>query len=297
MRIFRGVESLNAPLTQFVRQCVVNLLSNRAFLALLANCMGFLPDSASPADIDALTMKIKALIEEHNPILLECQVFDEPSTWGRTVRTASGMISVYISKALTTALEVTPLDAPNSPLLATLAVTKIVHQLCHWMRFLLSGPMATPTPHVSHSAYEESGYALEIATSQLLSINYFRNEEHTLTGGQVSRVKALCLEAGPLWTAEQIKCNDGPPPTEYCLVDIELGKRLFRMKDGEELSFPMFNIANLDVVGKHWEYDMCYRVRDQCKGEEQAPPRVLYGLRRPSSCRDDRDEGVSVSAL
>ncbi|KAJ6485857.1 hypothetical protein C8R45DRAFT_284665 [Mycena sanguinolenta] len=218
--IFRGAESLNAPLTRFVKECVVNLLSTRAFLALLAKCMDFLPDNASP-DIEALTMRIEAVVEDNSPIMLECQAFDKSSTLGRTVRSASsGLISVYISEALATAVEVTPLDAPKSPLLATLAVTKIVHQLCHWIRFLLSDSLPPLTQHVSHSAYRESGYALETAMWGGVVTAMFQSEEDTLRGGQVSRMNALCLEASPPWSAEGIRDNGGPPPTEYCLGEL-----------------------------------------------------------------------------
>ncbi|KAJ7272708.1 hypothetical protein B0H12DRAFT_1091621 [Mycena haematopus] len=303
VEIYRGLERLEAPLTRFVLLCIESLLSSRAFLTLLAETTDVLPSDASPAQIDKLTTEIQNVIQKKNPLALESRSFPKPSTWARTSRTSSGA-SMYISVALVSALEDTSTAAPNAPLLATLALTAISHQLAHWIRCLLKLPLTPPMRHVSRfcsygkngtddQIYGESGYALEAALWGGVVTALLPSKNDTQDGGHISAVELLCLEAGPLWSADEFRKGNGPPTKEYELATLHLSQRLHMIEDRKPLKFPLFDLASLALVGH--EYDTYHRMRGECEGEASAAQRLLYGMRRPSACNSDVDPGSFVA--
>ncbi|KAJ7272686.1 hypothetical protein B0H12DRAFT_1091539 [Mycena haematopus] len=298
VEIYRGVDRLKAPLTQFAIECTQSLLAYRPFLALLAENTDIIPKNASPAQVDGYISKVQKLLQKNNPVAFQSCAFPKASTWARTSRTSSGTF-MYLSSALVSALEDTSAAALNAPLLVTLAVTTIAHEVTHWVRFLLNIPITPPTRHVSRfcsrgsndaddDIHGESGYALEAALWGGVVTALFKYK-HDIDGGHISAVQALCLEARPLWSVDQFKNNNGPPTKEYLPPTLHLLRRLHRIKDGEFLSFPLFDISTLTVIGHGHEYNGYYRTRGECEEKDDVSMERLYGQRRPSACGKDDD--------
>ncbi|KAJ7356716.1 hypothetical protein DFH08DRAFT_849842 [Mycena albidolilacea] len=291
--IYRGMDRLEAPLTQVVREAIAGLLNSPPFMILLARAI-----DASPSDIAAAASKLSTLFQKHSPLFLSPRPFGKASKYGKTKFSASG-ISIQISDSLIMAVESTPTSADNAPFLATLAVATITHQLAHWARGHLKLPITPPTLHVSRfcstvtedtgarTIHGESGYILETAVWGGVITALFQQKEGTEDPGNFSAMSALCVEAGPVWTVEQYVDDSGPPPTEYLLESHRLAEVLRQLGEGEGFSFPLFCVADLSVVGE--EHSGYHRLRAHCDGEERTKPKMLFGVRRPSSCWDGKE--------
>jgi hypothetical protein len=174
IRFYRGMDRLEAPLTQVVREAIAGLLNSLPFMILLARAIDIIAIGASPSDVAAAASKLSTLFQKHSPLFLSPRPFGKASKYSKTEFSASG-ISLQISDSLIMAVESTPISADNAPFLATLAVATITHQLAHWARGHLKLPITPPTSHVSRfcstvtedtgarTIHGESGYILETA--------------------------------------------------------------------------------------------------------------------------------------
>ncbi|KAF7363798.1 hypothetical protein MSAN_01037700 [Mycena sanguinolenta] len=220
-------------------------------------------------------IKIKDKLLQRSPIPIGSAKFAKPSTWGRTSRTGQ-RAQIHISSGLTNALETTNFGTSNSILLATLGVTTIAQELCHWVRAELHFPIAPPTRHTSriHSysqnrddiVHGESDYLLELAMWGGMVVALFRDQTDTLEGGQVSSLGALCLGADPLWSIDEFKHDNGLPTIEYVLERLQLQHHLNQMRKQQETTFPLFNLSELE--GAERRYKSYHRMRGEYGRED-----------------------------
>ncbi|KAF7370881.1 hypothetical protein MSAN_00722000 [Mycena sanguinolenta] len=176
-----------------------------------------------------------------NPIAIGSQEFAELSTWGRTYRTAY-RARVYISRTLATALESTGSFAENSPFIVALAVATIARELCHWTCAELNLSMAV---------YIESGHLLETA----------------MWGGIVVAPLSHGQDTHALRELERsfVSFNSA------FSVSLDLAQLLNHMKDRQKLSFPLFDVGELDVLrARHNYYDRF------CGGEGEGHSRPRF---------------------
>ncbi|KAJ6502141.1 hypothetical protein C8R45DRAFT_610247 [Mycena sanguinolenta] len=269
IELFTEELDVSGPLSVLVVQCVNGLLSTNSFMELLAKTI--LAPDASPGRVQSFKGQIEEKLRQHSPIPIGSKQFAKISIWGTTCHTRY-KARMYISSSLTKALESTNLAAPNSMFLAILGVAIIAHELCHWVRAELHFPITPPTRHASRFysyskihedlVHGESGYLLETRMWGGVAFALFQNERDK---GDISRLDALCLETGPLWTVDQFRNNNGPPTSEYILERLDLQQHLIHMRNGQEMRFPLFNVSRLEMTGRRYQYHL--RLRGDCDGE------------------------------